>query len=386
MKIVADENIPFVKEAFSSLGEVTTLPGRSLSRKNLEGAQILLVRSVTRVGEQLLENTAVKFVASATIGFDHLDTQYLKKRGIPWATAPGCNATAAAEYVITALLHIASLKGISLSGKAAGIIGCGNVGSRVRNRLAGLGINTIINDPPLQQREPERKFVSLDEALGADIITLHVPLKNTGEHPTRHLLGQQMLNRIHDGSILINTSRGSVIDGGRLLERLRRNYLLTVLDVWEDEPNIDSELLDECIIGTPHIAGYSLDGRVRGTEMIYQACCRQLDITPTWQADSILDNVENSTIDLVNADNTEAAVRQAVNHVYAITTDDQALRNILSLKKNQRGKAFDQLRRDYPLRREFACYTAIVSAEQRELGNTLQTLGFNISSFGVHYG
>ncbi len=378
MKIVADENIPYVKEAFASLGEVTTLPGRNMAQKDLEDAEILLVRSVTQVNEQLLKNTAVKYVASATIGFDHLDAEYLKKRGIPWATSPGCNATAAAEYVITALFHISSVKNISLNGMTAGIIGCGNVGSRVKHRLTALGVNCIINDPPLQERESNQDLVQLEEALSADIITLHVPLKKTGSHPTHHLLNQQNLNRINDKSILINTARGSVIDNAALLNHLQDKHLTTVLDVWEGEPTILPKLLDACILGTPHIAGYSLDGRVRGTEMIYQACCNFLDTTPTWEANSILNDVKNNVITLDKSNGINASIQRALQHTYDITSDDQTLRNTQTLPDNQRGDAFDQLRRNYPLRREFACYTATINKEQHKLGEILKGLEFNV--------
>ncbi len=378
MKIVADENIPFVEEAFSSLGEVITLPGRNMTQEDLKNAEILLVRSVTQVNEQLLKNTPVKYAASATIGFDHLDTEYLKKQQIPWATAPGCNATAAAEYVITALLHIASVKGISLKEKTAAIIGCGNVGSRVKHRLSGLGIRCIVNDPPLQEREPTQDFVELEEALNADIITLHVPLTQTGNHPTHHLLNQQTLSRINSDSLLLNTSRGSVIDNAHLLDHLRRKRFTAALDVWEGEPSIMPELLGACILGTPHIAGYSLDGRVRGTEMIYQACCRYLNVTPVWQANSILDKVKNAFIAIAKSNDINASIQQAIHHAYDIVADDQALRNTMTLPENQRGTAFDRLRRNYPLRREFGCYTTGISAAQHEPRKVLRTLEFKV--------
>jgi len=378
MKIVADENIPFVKEAFSSLGEVTTLPGRSMKRKDLNNAEILLVRSVTQVNEQLLKNTAVKYVASATIGFDHIDLEYLKKRDIPWSTAPGCNATAAAEYVVAALLHMAASNGISLKGKTAGIIGCGNVGSRVKQRLAALEISCIINDPPLQQDQPEQRFVELEEALSADIITLHVPFNKKGNHPTHHLLNQQTLGSIRNDAILLNTSRGSVIDNAALLTHMRHKRLIAALDVWEGEPTIIPELLDACSLGTPHIAGYSLDGRVRGTQMIYLACCQYLNVTPTWKADSILNRVDNKIINLTHTNDIDSSIKQAVQHAYKITADDQSLRGTMTLPEKQRGNAFDQLRKNYPLRREFACYTAITNARKNEEIKGLRTLGFKL--------
>jgi erythronate-4-phosphate dehydrogenase len=380
MKIVADENIPLLKEAFSSLGKVIALPGRSITKNDLKDAKILLVRSVTPVNENLLENTAVKFVASATIGFDHLDLEYLKRRKIPWSTAPGCNATAAAEYITTALFHVASTKGISLKGKTAAIIGCGNVGSRVKHRLTGLGIHCVINDPPLQECEPNQNFVDLNEALSADIITLHVPLTQTGNYPTYHLLNPKNLDRISSDSILLNTSRGSVIDNAALLNHLEHHSLTTVLDVWEGEPTILPELFDACILGTPHIAGYSLDGRVRGTEMIYQACCRYLNITPTWQAESILNHVKNKFINLRELNDIHSIIRYALHHAYKIVIDNRALHDTMMLPENQRGKAFDQLRRNYPLRREFARYTAEIQHHKPEFKKTLEALGFEVQT------
>jgi erythronate-4-phosphate dehydrogenase len=380
MKIVADENIPYLKEAFSSLGEVIALPGRNITKNDLKNAEILLVRSVTQVDEALLENTTVKFVASATIGFDHLDLEYLKKQDIPWSTAPGCNATAAAEYVITALFHVASVKGVSLKGKTAAIIGCGNVGSRVKHRLTGLGIHCVINDPPLQEREPNQDFISLEEALNTDIISLHVPLTQSGKYPTHHLLNQKNLGHINSNSILLNTSRGSVIDNTALLNHLEHTPLTTVLDVWEGEPNILPKLLDACILGTPHIAGYSLDGRVKGTEMIYQACCRYLDITPTWQAENILSHVKNKFVNLREFNDDHSIIQHALHHAYEIVVDNRALHDTMMLPENQRGKAFDQLRRNYPLRREFACYTAEIQHHKPKIKGTLKTLGFKVKT------
>lgn len=384
MKIVADENIPFLEEAFSSLGEVTPLPGRSITKGDLTDAEILLVRSVTPVNKSLLENTPVKFVASATIGFDHLDKEYLEKKNIPWSTAPGCNATAAAEYVIAALLHLASIRSISLKNKTAAIIGCGNVGSRVKSRLESLGVHTVINDPPLQQRESKQDYIELKQALSADIITLHVPLSRTGKYPTYHLLNNRNISTISSDSILLNTSRGAVIDNKSLLRQLLAKRFTTVLDVWEGEPDIMPALMDKCILATPHIAGYSLDGRVKGTEMIYRDCCQYLNVTPTWQTDSILGSVENKIIDLTDANGIDSAIQHAVHQVYDITADDRKLRNTATLPENQRGSAFDQLRKNYPLRREFASYTTKIPYQESGLENTLRTLGFNVQTEAHH--
>ena len=216
MKIIADENIPCVEQAFASLGEVGLLPGRDMQRDQVRDADILLVRSVTRVDQALLEGSNVRFVGSATIGFDHVDRDYLTQQGIGFSTAPGCNATSAAEYVVSALMAISDKKNISLSGKSAGIIGCGNVGSRVRSKLAALGMTCKVNDPPLAASGDHAAFVELEEALQADIVTLHVPLSNSGLHPTYHLVDATAMQKLKPGAVLVNTSRGAVVDNHAL--------------------------------------------------------------------------------------------------------------------------------------------------------------------------
>ena len=233
MKIIADENIPCAEQAFASLGEVRLVPGRGMQAAQVQDADILLVRSVTAVDQALLAHSAVRFVGSATIGFDHVDRAYLHQRGIGFATAPGCNATSAAEYVVSALLVLAQRKGFTLAGKSVGIIGCGNVGSRVRERLAALGMHCVVNDPPLQDQGGHDDFVSLEEVLQADVITVHVPYTRDGAYPTHHLVDEAVLRKLQPGALFINTSRGAVTDN-RALDALlaERDDLSVVLDVW----------------------------------------------------------------------------------------------------------------------------------------------------------
>lgn len=383
MRIVADENIPYVHEAFGTLGEVVTVPGRGLRRADLAGAELLLVRSVTRVDEALLAGTPVRFVASATIGFDHIDADWLAERGIPWATAPGCNAVAAAEYVTAAVLRAAERLGWTLAGRTAGIIGCGNVGSRVLRRLTALGLECLVNDPPRAEREGAAGFVDLDTALGADIVTCHVPLTRGGPHPTVHLLDRARLARLRPGTLLINTARGPVVDNTALLARLDAgDGCQAILDVWEGEPALDPALLDRCLFGTPHIAGYSLEGRARGTEMIYQAVCRFLGVTPTWRAADVLPPVPEPDIHLGAAASPQTAVAQAVRHAYDIEQDDATLRATLYQPRPARAAAFDRLRKEYPLRREFAGYTVHLPAEGAALAGPLDALGFQVAAAG----
>jgi erythronate-4-phosphate dehydrogenase len=379
MKIIADENIPCVQRAFASLGEVRLLPGRGLRSDQVRDADILLVRSVTRVDESLLQGSSVRFVGSATIGFDHIDRDYLRQRHIGFATAPGSNATSAAEYVLSALMVWSERRATGLAGKTAGIIGCGNVGSRVRQRLAALGMHCLVNDPPLQATGEQGDFVSLDEVLQADIVTLHVPLTASAPHPTRHLVDETFLNRLKTGALLINTSRGAVADNAALDRLLAtRDDLSVVLDVWENEPAICAPLLHKVELGTPHIAGYSYDGKLRGTEMIYRAACDYFAAPVQWRAADEL--MPAATIDMRahEAGNCHEVARRAVLACYDVRRDDVRLRDTLSLPVTQRAAAFDRLRKDYPVRREFPQTTLIVNEPNGMTGQLLSGLGFAV--------
>jgi erythronate-4-phosphate dehydrogenase len=379
MKIIADENIPAVAQAFGTLGEVTLLPGRMLRSQDVCAADVLLVRSVTHVGRELLQDSRVRFVGSATIGFDHVDRDYLQSRSIGFATAPGSNATSAAEYVVSVLLALGEREGFSLARRTIGIVGCGNVGSRVRDRLAALGCDCLINDPPLRERGGHDAFVGLDDILQADIISVHVPLERSGRHPTRHLFDEAFLQRMKPNAVLINTSRGAVVDNAALDALLaRRRDLRVALDVWEGEPAIDMRLLEKVTLGTAHIAGYSLDGKLRGTEMIYRAACDYLGCAPRWAAAAVLPAA--NTLDLrglPGGDDLER-LRTAVFNAYDIRADDERLRGLLRLPPAERPAGFDRLRKEYPVRREFAATTVIVDADACRLGGLLRGIGFNV--------
>ncbi|MFI5238071.1 MAG: 4-phosphoerythronate dehydrogenase, partial [Ignavibacteriales bacterium] len=269
MNIIVDANIAFADKAFSHLGNIKLVDGRTLSNENVKDADILIVRSITNVNEELLKHSKVRFVGTATIGTDHIDLDYLHNHNIQFADAKGCNADSVAEYVFTALLKIASEKNISLRGKTIGVVGVGNIGSRVARLAESLGMKSIQNDPPLERNGIGNNYVSLEEILQADIITLHVPMTMEGIDKTFHLLNKENLNRINKGTIIINSSRGAVIYNDALLnESINKNFELA-LDVWEDEPSINTKLLVKTKIATPHIAGYSFEGKVNGTKMIY---------------------------------------------------------------------------------------------------------------------
>ena len=380
MKIIADENIPCVEQAFASLGEVTLLPGRGMQPEQVRDADILLVRSVTSVDQTLLGNSPVRFVGSATIGFDHVDRAYLQRHDIGFATAPGCNATSAAEYVVSALLVLAGRKRFGLAGKTVGIIGCGNVGSRVRNKLTALGMRCVVNDPPLQAQGGHDEFVSLGEVLQADVVTVHVPYTRDGLYPTHHLIDAVVLQQLQAGALFINTSRGAVTDNQALNHLLaERDDLSVVLDVWEGEPAINAQLLERVDLGTPHIAGYSLDGKLRGTEMIYQAACEHFGQPGQWRA---ADNLPAGTvIELAEADNQSvtALLGAAVSGCYDICADDVRLRAMLALPGNERSAYFDRLRKEYPVRREFAETTVLINAAGDACEPALRGLGFKVA-------
>lgn len=348
-RFTIDDNIPYAAEAFSTLGEVRLRAGRSLSRDDLQDTDILVVRSVTKVNARLLADTPVRFVASATIGFDHVDLNYLREQGIGFARAPGCNAVSAAEYVLAALCRWSLLRGKPLQGRSIGIIGHGNVGSRVRKLCERMGMCCVINDPPLQEQGMEALH-SLEAALACDVVSLHVPLTRGGRHPTFHLLDAARIAALPTNCLLLNTARGGVVDETALLARLQTHADLdVVVDTWENEPGINLALLQHTLLGTPHIAGYSLDGKARGTEMVYRACCHFLQTEPRWE--SPLARVEPLRWDIGDGD-----PREGVLSAYDIRADDERLKALL-LPQNKgvdTSAYFDRLRKTYPVRREFS--------------------------------
>ena len=382
MRIIADENIPCVEKAFASLGDVVLLPGRDLQPEQVRDADILLVRSVTRVDQALLQGSNVRFTGSATIGFDHVDRDYLKQQGIGFATAPGCNATSAAEYVVSALMAVSEKRGISLSGKTVGIIGCGNVGSRVQVKLAALGMTCMINDPPRAAAGDGDAFVGLDEALQADIVTLHVPLSNSGAHPTYHLVDAAALQKLRPGAVLVNTSRGAVVDNHALNTLLEhRDDLSVILDVWEDEPAINVSLLEKVDLGTPHIAGYSLDGKLRGTDMIYRAACEYFGENIQWDVADVLPSGSSIELDASMHADMATIIRTAVLGNYDVRADDARLRELPGLVPNERPDYFDRLRKEYPVRREFSETRVMVDGLTDELERVLCQLGFPVAAY-----
>jgi erythronate-4-phosphate dehydrogenase len=378
MKIVADENIPFAEEAFGKLGEVVTFPGRQIDPAKVKEAEILLVRTVTPVNEYLLKGSRVRFVATATIGFDHLDLDYLKKEGIGFASAAGCNANSVAEYIVAALLLLAHCYKFSLSGKTIGVVGVGNVGSRVVEKANILEMSVLQNDPPLARKTGEARFRPLEELLQkSDILTLHVPLTYQGEDATYHMAGESLFAKMKKGSFFINTSRGAVVDSPGLLRALKsRRLSAALLDVWEGEPEISEELLRAVALGTPHIAGYSREGKANATLLIYRATCRFLNLSPHWQPAS-LPPPPCPKIEVEGEGRSpEEILAEAVGKAYDLKRDDRALRRILEISSRERKTYFDRLRSEYPVRREFNSFKVKLTSSNEKVLNILQALGF----------
>ena len=376
MKLVIDENIAFAREAFSRFGELLLINGREINNKILSNADVLIVRSVTNVDEQLLKNTNVKFVGTATIGTEHIDTNLLKENSISFADAKGCNADSVAEYVFTALLNVAVQKKISFRNKTIGIIGVGNIGSRVVKYAEAIGLKILKNDPPKERAGIGSDYVSFNEVLSADIVTLHVPMNKSGIDKTFHLLDRSSLGKIKKGAILINTSRGAVIDNKALIKIISSKKSDVVLDVWEGEPLINSDLLERVDIGTAHIAGYSLEGKVNGTKMIYDALCNFTGHQPNWEPE--LPDVENGEINLPVQGSIEERLHFVFKKIYGIDSDNEKTKKIINMDTEQAGRYFDELRKTYPLRREFNNYTVTINKDEKEFVELLKRFRFNV--------
>lgn len=380
IKIIADENIPFVEKVFAPLGEVSCVSGRSLTAAMVAEADALLVRSITPVNRELLENSPVKFVGTATIGTDHIDLGYLTSRGISFSSAAGSNANSVVEYVLTALGVLAQRHQLTLKGKSLGIIGVGNIGSLLEKKAAALGLEVFPHDPPRQRQTGDARYVSLETALDCDIISCHVPLNKSGVDKTVHLLDDGKLSQLQPHQILINSSRGPVVDN-QALKRCLQNKRLgpVVLDVWENEPNIDMELLHLVSLATPHIAGYSLDGKVNGTVILFHALCQYLGQSHSLQASDLLETPANHQLEV--QDSEQGVLHQLATEIYPITRDDANLRKVEGEKDQDRGDYFDQLRKNYPIRRESQNYQLAASRLNLppELVETVRQFGFTIS-------
>jgi len=381
MLIVADENIPLLDSFFGDIGEIRRVSGRSMSNEDVRDADIVLVRSVTRVNRELLEGSRVRFVGTTTIGTDHVDLDWLEAAGIRFSAAPGCNANNVAEYVLSVLSLHAERRGLAdWSQLSVGIVGVGNVGGELAHKLERLGFDVRLCDPPRADREEEdQEFVSLEEAMKCDVVSLHTPLTREGDHPTLHMIGHPELEALGANQLLINAGRGEVIDSSALLARLDQGNAPTVaLDVWEQEPRIHPELVDRVWLATPHIAGYSLEGKVQGTEMIYQALSQFLGLPVRKKAGQFLPEPALSKISFTSSADEDDAIRIALRACYDPRPDDARLRNAMTGSVEERGAAFDRLRRDYPVRRECSSLKIQLKGTSKSLQDSFRAIGFKL--------
>ena len=376
MKIVCDSHIPFLQGVLEPYADVVYLPGDKITHEDVLEADALIVRTRTRCDAKLLKGTNVRFIATATIGFDHIDTEWCQSNGITWTNAPGCNSWSVQQYMGSLLINLSKHFGFEYRNTTLGVVGVGNVGNKVARLAALLGFRVLLCDPPRARREGNSGFDTIDEIIGkSDIITCHVPLTYDGQDSTFHLFDSNRLASMNSDQILINTSRGEVVDGQALKQALKKHSLKAAsLDVWENEPDIDKELLKLLFTGTPHIAGYSNDGKATGTSMCVQALGRFFDLPcRDWEATEL--PVPQQPLELT-IDTTDCKpqdiLAQAVLHTYDIMQDDAKLRADVS--------KFERLRSDYQVRREFPAFTIrLLSDDTGRATVFLREAGFNIS-------
>ncbi len=378
MKIVADENIPLLQRFFGEMGEIVELPGRAITAADVKDADALIVRSVTHVDEALLKGSRVRFVGSCTIGIDHVDTDYLNASGITFSHAPGSNANSVVEYVLSCLSVLTETHNFNFDQHRVGIVGCGNVGGLLRQRLAKMGVECVVYDPLLEDQD---ELNSLEEVMAAEVITLHVPLTREGEHATYHLFDIERLNQLQAHQVLINSSRGGVVDNQALKQRLSKNDgFSAILDVWENEPNIDPELAQLVFIGTPHIAGYSFDGKVAGTEMIYRALCNSMGLPARHKSAQFLEEPPLSKMAFTSMADMEWCLHTAIRACFDVRHDHSQLRVAMHLGDDERAAAFDRFRKEYRCRREFSGVKVQLKQASPELHSKFKALGFNVKT------
>ena len=351
MKIYYEDSMPYAAEFFSELGECEVFSHKTINADMLADADVLLVRSTTKVDEQLLlKNKQLQFVATATAGTDHVDQHYLASQNIPFISAGGCNAVAVAEYVLSAILVMSKRLNWQLVDKTVGIVGAGHVGSALARVLTVLGIKHKLCDPLLADSGDAREFVSMNDIMQCDVISLHVPWVKDGPYPTQNLFDKVRLAALQDNQILINACRGEVINNQAALALFEQGKSLNlVLDVWENEPNINLDLIPHTALATAHIAGHTIEGKARGTEMLYLALCKHLGMQANKKLSDYLPKAQPSSIQIIENQDFWQVLHQLVLNVYNIETDDQYFRaNMHSADQ------FRYIRKHYPIRREFS--------------------------------
>lgn len=373
MKIVADDKISFLKGVLEPYSNVRYLPGSLITNNEIRDADAILIRTRTKCNKELLEGTSVKFIAAASIGYDHIDTEYCRKHKITWTNAPGCNSSSVRQYIAAALLHFAKHYSFRLSNKTLGIVGVGNVGKKVAGLATTLGMNVLLNDPPRERVEGKKDFVTLEQILAeSDIISLHVTLTKKGIDKTCHMVNQQFLLKMNPGCYIINSSRGPVVNELELMKAMQSGKPGgVILDVWENEPDLNLELLKLVDIGTSHIAGYSQEGKANGTAMSVRAISKFYDLgLDEWYPESI-PKPDNPKIKMdCTGKSEEEILREIIHSTYPIRKDDENLRKF--------PQKFEGLRENYPVRREFPAFEVNLKNGNPELSGKLHALGFRV--------
>ncbi|MBB3191554.1 4-phosphoerythronate dehydrogenase PdxB [Halomonas cerina] len=384
MRIIVDANVPTAEACFGSLGEVVSVPGREIDVHTLRDADALVIRSITRLDASLIEaalqaGSRLRFVGTCTIGTDHVDQAALAHHGIAFVSAPGCNAEAVVDYVLGSLSTLAERQGWRLAERRVGIVGVGNVGGRLLGRLQALDIECLACDPPRAAAERSDGFHDLDTLIAdCDVLCLHTPLVHEGPHATHHLLDARRLAELAPETVLLNAGRGDCVDGAALRQRLAgRGDLTAVLDVWEEEPAIDAALRDLAEIATPHIAGYSLDGKLRGTHHIYRALARHVGLPARLTLADLAPAPALPALTLDDGLATEEALRLCMRAVYDVRRDHDSLWR--ETRRQGLAKGFDACRTRYPLRREFSTLEVTLRPGAEELGPVLEGAGFRLS-------
>lgn len=373
MKIICDNKIPYIKSALEKF-DVRYIPGKDINRDTVKNADALIVRTRTKCNAALLENSDVKFIASATIGYDHIDTDFCKNAGIYWTNAPGCNSSSVQQYIASAILSLAVENNLKINDLTLGIIGVGNVGKKIAKFADAIGLKIILNDPPRERQEESDIFSQLDTLLSeSDIVTCHVPLNMTGVDKTYHLADSDFFSKMKNAAVLINSSRGEIHDTEDLKKALKEKIIDdAVIDVWENEPNIDLDLMNSAKFATPHIAGYSADGKANGTMMSLRALSRFFKLgMDSWKPSGIPEPTEKN-ISIPNGLDKENFLRYLLNSSYDLSKDNSMLR------KNP--SSFEKIRGNYPLRREFPAYNVILNNEYLKYQNILKKLGFKLNT------
>jgi erythronate-4-phosphate dehydrogenase len=375
MKVVVDDKIPYIHGVLEPFTDVRYVPGGKITNEIISDADALIIRTRTTCNQKLLEGSSVKFIATATIGYDHIDIGYCAQSNITWTNAPGCNSGSVMQYLAAALLYYAREKNIALSERVLGVVGVGNVGRKIVRLAEVLGMKVYLNDPPRAENEGPCSFLTLDSiAREADIITFHVPLCREGKYPTYHLANSHFFSKLNPATLFINTARGEVMDSEALKMFLSTGKLAdTILDVWENEPGIDSGLLNKAFIATPHIAGYSADGKANGTKMAVRSLSKffNLGFLDDWEPDEVPSAGESIIHCNGYGKDFQQIATELILKTYDIKAEDQWLKSDIA--------RFEEFRGSYPLRREFNAYTVLAENISDDYLQRIKRLGFRIT-------